>query len=119
MVRSFLTLTGLELNWFLESLGLADSGDFYDFYAFLHLVKQLESESQAERKYRKSTQKRRLLDSTDSKASDFLQRSQMYEKLIYQNPQFIPRDAFNEIFNIIKCNSMISIIKASFQSARK
>jgi len=85
-----------------ESLGLADSGDFYDFYAFLHLVKQLESESQAERKYRKSTQKRRLLDSKDSKSSDFLRRAGMYEKLIYQNPQFIPRDTFNEIFNIIK-----------------
>ena len=92
-----------HLYYILESLCLADSGDFYDFYAFLHLVKQLESESQAERKYRKTTQKRRLVDSTDSKTSDFFQRAQMYEKLIYQNPQFIPRDSFNEIFNIIKC----------------
>ena len=107
-VRKIATLCGPSLHFsslsiFSESLGLADSGDFYDFYAFLHLVKQLESESQAERKYRKSTQKRRLLDSKDSKSSDFLRRAGMYEKLIYQNPQFIPRDTFNEIFNIIKC----------------
>ena len=71
--------------------------------------KQLESESQAERKYRKTTQKRRLVDSKDTKASDFFQRAQMYEKLIYQNPQFIPRDSFNEIFNIIKCKYNITI----------
>jgi len=85
-----------------ESLSLADSDDFYDFYAFLHLVKQLESESQADRKYRKASQKRRLVDSKDTKASEFYTRAKIYEKLIYQNPQFIPRDAFNEIFNIIK-----------------
>ena len=51
-----------------------------------------------------------MLKSNKHNDNSLYKRSKIYEKIIYQNPDFIPRDSFNEIFNILKGEHYRSII---------
>merc|ERR1719454_1123775 len=82
-----------------EELTMAPSEDFFDFITFQTLVKEATRDSTVASRFKLKSQ---TSGEYAEKTKMLYKRAILYEKMILQNPSFVPYDAFHDIFHNLK-----------------